>query len=538
MAPIRSFQARTKYAPWLSTNTKDLINERDLAQKKAARSKDSDDWRHYKGLRNKATSILRTEKKNWQAIKIKHLGNDSSSIWKNVKNWLGWSKGGPPTKLISNGNIYSKPKDLARIMNTFFVNKVRLLRENLPQNAGNPLTLVQKLMENRTCSFSFKCVHPDEVSKIIDNLKQSKSCGTDNIDTYIIKLAKYELLPVITHVVNLSLSQPLFPQLWKTAKTIPLHKKDEKMYPKNFRPVSLLPIYSKILERAAFCQIIQYMETNNLLHPSHHGFRAKHNTTTALLQMFDVWLEAFDKDDVTAVIMLDLSAAFDVVDHIILLEKLKIYGFEMKEILWMTSYLTERKQQVYVDGALSEPLDLQAGVPQGSILGPLLYIIFTNDLPEVIHDHLSTNNTFFNTNCKSCVSICCFADDSTYSRSDKNVENIKEDINQKFQDITMYMAKNKLVLNSDKTHLLIMTSDKMHKKHENFGSVLDTGQEVIEPVDNEKLLGAQVSNDFKFDNHIRENKTSMLNILTSRINALRKISFFSTFKTRKMIAEE
>ena len=309
------------------------------------------------------------------------------------------------------------------------------------------------------------------------------------------------------------------------------------MYPKFFRPVSLLPIYSKILERAAFCQIIQYMETNNLLHPSHHGFRAKHNTTTALLQMFDVWLEAFDKDDVTAVIMLDLSAAFDVVDHIILLEKLKIYGFEMKEILWMKSYLTERKQQVYVDGALSESLDLQAGVPQGSILGPLLYIIFTNDLPEVIHDHLSTNNTYFNTNCKSCGSICCFADDSTYSRSDKNVENIKEDINQKFQDITMYMAKNKLVLNSDKTHLLIMTSDKMHKKHENFGIVLDTGQEVIEPVDNEKLLGAQVSNDFKFDNHIRENKTSMLNILMSRINALRKISFISTFKTRKMIAE-
>ena len=196
--------------------------------------------------------------------------------------------------------------------------------------------------------------------------------GVDNIDTYIIKLAKHELTPVITHVVNLSICQPLFPCQWKTAKTIPLHKKDEKMYAKNYRPVSLLPIYSKICERAVFCQIVEYMENNNLLHPSHHGFRAKHNTSTALLQMIDTWVEAFDNDDITAVIMVDLSAAFDVVDHIILLDKLEVYGFEMKEILWMHSYLTGRKQQVYVDGALSEPLDLQAGVPQGSILGPLL----------------------------------------------------------------------------------------------------------------------------------------------------------------------
>ena len=140
------------------------------------------------------------------------------------------------------------------------------------------------------------------------------------------------------------------------------------MYAQNYRPVSLLPIYSKILERAVLCQIIDYMETNNLLHPSHHGFRAKHNTSTALLQMIDTWVEAFDKDDVTAVVMVDLSAAFDVVDHMILLQKLEIYGFEMKEILWMKSYLTERKQQVYVDGTLSDPLDLQAGPPQGSIL--------------------------------------------------------------------------------------------------------------------------------------------------------------------------
>ena len=139
--------------------------------------------------------------------------------------------------------------------------------------------------------------------------------------------------------------------------------------------------------------------------------------------------------------MVDLSAAFDVVDHMILLQKLEIYGFEMKEIRWMKSYLTERKQQVYVDGTLSDPLDLHAGVPQGSILGPLLYIIFTNDLPEVVHDHLAVNNSYFNTHCQSCGSICSFADDSTYSKSGKDMDKLKDDIDDKFKEISNYMAK-------------------------------------------------------------------------------------------------
>ena len=181
-------------------------------------------------------------------------------------------------------------------------------------------------MSNRTCSLSLKACHPDEILEIINNLKSTKSCGLDNIDSYIIKLAKHELLPAITHIVNLSIEERKFPQMWKCAKVIPLHKKEEITLPKNYRPVALLPIMSKILERAIFTQIIKYFEENNLLHPSHHGFRAKHNTSTALLQMFDIWLEALEKEEISTVIMLDMSAAFDVVDHQLLIEKMKLYG--------------------------------------------------------------------------------------------------------------------------------------------------------------------------------------------------------------------
>ena len=469
--------------------------------------------------------------------KLTDFGKDTSAIWKNIKNWLGWTSGGPPTKLLSNGKMFSKPSDLANIMNSFFINKVKNLRENLPTNVKDPLLLPKKLMKSRNCNFILKSVHPDDIKKMIANLKNSKSCGSDNIDTYVLKLAQDELTPVITHIVNLSIEQKVFPSQWKTAKVIPLHKKEEKIYPKNFRPVSLLCIFSKILERAVFAQVVDYLESNNLLHPSHHGFRSKHNTTTALAQMFEVWLEAFDDNEISAVILLDMSAAFDVVDHNILLKKLAIYGFDTNLVDWMTSYLSNRKQSVYIDGAFSDFLAIEAGVPQGSILGPLLYVIFTNDLPEVVHNHLSTNNTFYNTHCAQCGGLCCYADDSTYTFSGSDIEEVKDKMHESYENLSNYMSENKLVLNSDKTHVLVMASSKKHKKYKNFGIFLDTGAEIIEPVENEKLLGCHVSNDFRWNNHIRDNEKSMLKILTSKINALKKISYYSSFKTRKMIAQ-
>ena len=336
--------------------------------------------------------------------------------------------------------------------------------------------------------------------------------------------------------MNLSIKQGYFPSAWKTAKIVPLHKKNDRLDPKNYRPVALLSIISKVLERVIFQQIIDYMEGNQLLHPSHHGFRSGRGTATALLEMHDVWVEAFDRKEITATMMLDLSAAFDLVSPEILLKKLAAYGFDELSTNWVESYLTGRTQCVYIDGVLSSPLAVDIGVPQGSILGPLLYIIFTNDLPEIIHHHEDSENWEqwppFNLPCSECGGICAFADDSTFSVSRVNPVDLNHAINVKYREIATYMAANRLSLNSEKTHLMIMTSSRQHRINEDFGIVLNTDVGLIYPSFNERLLGVQVSNDFTWNEHVLQ----LVKSLTFKLNGLCKVCKSIDFKTRKILA--
>ena len=247
MAPVRKYQIRQKYAPWLSSKTKELINERNLAQKKAAKNGVDEDWKDFKKLRNRINSILKNEKCAWQSSRLENC-TSTSDTWRTVKNWLGWKTGGPPTKLVIEGELKSKPKELADCMNNFVVNKVTNLRNTIPPCRQDPLDRVKEIMKSRTCSFKLESVHPDEIKEIINDMKNSKSCGLDNIDSFVLNLASDELTPSIAHIVNLSITRNSFPYLWKTSKVIPLFKKEDATLPKNYRPVSLLPMLSKILE--------------------------------------------------------------------------------------------------------------------------------------------------------------------------------------------------------------------------------------------------------------------------------------------------
>ena len=533
MAPVRRIQIRTKYAPWLSAESKSWIKERDAAQSKSALSGDIDDWRKYKNIRNTTTARLRAEKSSWEKLKLDNTKHDCSSLWNNVKNWLNWSNSGPPSQLFHDGMLINSPARLAGTMNMFFLDKVRELQERIPNVDYDPLAKLRQTMASRQCTLSLKAVSPDDVLKIIMKLKNSKSTGVDDIDTFIIKLVANDIVPAVTHIVNLSIQQAVFPEIWKQSKVVPLLKKGDHLCAKNYRPVALLPILSKILERAIFNQLVEYLDANNLLHPNHHGSRQGHNTASALIQMYDNWVEASADGDMVGVMMVDLSAAFDMVDHSLLIEKLKLFGLDGKTVEWIQSYLLDRSQSVIIDGCLSPPLRINCGVPQGSILGPLMYVMFTNDIPDLVHDHaISFQNPQYH--CKPCGGTVCYVDDSTYSVASPDPAVLTTTLTMQYKRISTYMAANKLVINDDKTHLVVMGSKAVAARRKEVHVV--AGQHLIKPSSTEKLLGCQISEDLKWKEHILLGEQSLVKQLTSRVNGLCLISDKATKQTRLMVA--
>ena len=171
------------------------------------------------------------------------------SSGKNILGWLNWCSSGSPTKLYHAGQIVTSPARLAEIMNNFFVSKITTICQGLPTSTDDPLRTLKHIMKDNQSEFSLSCVHPNTVREIILGLKNSKSCGVDNIDTYIIKLVIDDILPAVTHIINLSIQQATFPSQYKIAKVIPLLKKADPLEPKNYRPVAILCIISKVIER-------------------------------------------------------------------------------------------------------------------------------------------------------------------------------------------------------------------------------------------------------------------------------------------------
>ena len=249
-------------------------------------------------------------------------------------------------------------------------------------------------------------------------------------------------MPSLTHIINLSIRCGYFPDEWKISKVLPLYKEDIKSDPNNYRPISILPVVSKIIEKVIFKQLYEYLTHNNLLTVSQHGFRPMHSTLTALLEATNNWYLNIDDGLINSVLFLDLKKAFDTVDHSILLKKLQLYGLDPHAVQWFKSYLSNRFQSTYVNGTLSDYLPVSCGVPQGSVLGPLLFLIYINDLQE----------------CELSSSALMYADDTSLTLSAYDPATLEEKLNKDLDEVQKWLKSNKLTLNVKKTKYMIIGS--------------------------------------------------------------------------------
>ena len=281
----------------------------------------------------------------------------------------------------------------------------------------------------------------------------------------------------------------------------------------NYRPISILPVISKILERHIAFHLRQFLEANLLLHESQSGFRADHSCETALLHIVDKWISSINNHESVASIFLDLSKAFDLVNHSILLQKLKLYNFGSSALKWFSSYLSQRSQKVSINGHLSEPQDVSAGVPQGSVLGPLLFVIYINDLP--LH---TGENTL----------VDMFADDTTISAHNTCKQEVHETLQTSLNAISHWCSDNSMKLNTSKTKSMYILSSNRQTTQTNTKFTLQADE--LDNSTNEKLLGVTVDNHLSFKMHI-ENTLKKCNSL---LYLLLRIKSFLNLDTRKL----
>ena len=350
--------------------------------------------------------------------------------------------------------IVSDPTKTSNIFKTFFSEISKSLLDKLPDPPNkfniNSVREYYKFLNLRE-EFNFSRVSEETVHKIIQNLDVKKAAGIDNVSAVFLKDGAEFLVQPITQLCNLSISASSFPDDCKSAKILPLHKKGSKTDPKNYRPISLLPLISKIIEKVIHNQTQNFLDDNNILYEFQSGFRKKYSTESCLSFLNDKISKGFDSGLYTGMILIDLQKAFDTIDHDLLLKKMKVLGFSVNVIKWFKSYLSHRNFRVKVNKTLSDDGEITCGVPQGSILGPLLFLLYVNDMPQAL----------------SC-DLLLYADDSCLVFQDKSINKIENKLNVNFSDLCDWFVDNKLSIHfgDDKTKCILFASKSRVKKAE------------------------------------------------------------------------
>ena len=428
-APFKTFRVKKQnHTPWINKNIKKMMGIRDSYKMEFNLTGDQSKFDLYKKLRNKVTTDRRLAQYKMFQDTINKNPNNSKKFYEAAKT----------LNIIENEKGTGSFHFSAESLNNAFVSN---------NNAEIDDTLIdehirQMYDKNPPCihTFNFRQVSTLEVRKTVNSLK-SNSVGVDNLNAFTLKFFIERIADILTYIINLSFETKIFPERWKYALIKPIPKVNHPVKETDYRPISLLCTLSKIIEKLAALQINSYLGKHNLFDPNQSAYKKFFGCHTALLKITDDILDAIDDSELTLLILLDFSKAFDTINHRLLLEKLSIIGFSPDARDWVASYLSDRHQKVIANKDSSTFVKIKNGVPQGSILGPLLFNILISDVRQYVEFSSSHG----------------YADD-TQLKIHTKIENINEAIqkaNKDLQSIGTYCRNNALRINEDKCYLLI-----------------------------------------------------------------------------------
>ena len=503
--PNKIVTFRSSDPPWLTTVIKKHIRKRKRAYRKAKQTNLQTHWVKFKHLRNLVTSMIRESKKAFHdniANKLKSDSLSSKQWWTILKSFISpYSKSSIPP-LEADGVVYSDEMEKANVLNDFFRDQTLLDDQNaiLPNIPSYPV--------NSTLDSII--VTPEEVSTVLLSLPLGKSAGPDGINNRILREVAKEFSPALCLFFNTSLRLGEVPGAFKEAHVTPVPKGGDVTLVSNHRPISLLSNLDKVLERLVFKHLHNHFVDNNILTPFQSGFTPGDSTVNQLTYLYNTLCHALDSGKEVRVIFCDISKAFDRVWHAGLVHKLQAAGISGSFLQWLINYLSNRKQRVVLPGVQSKWNFIYAGVPQGSILGPLLFLLYINDIVVDIRS-----------------SIRLFADDTSLYIIVDNPDHAAQLLNADLEKITNWAETWLVKFNPDKTESLLIsrkTSGPIHPP------VFMLNQEVNE-VDKHKHLGIVLSGDCSWHHHINYIKEKAW----ARINIMRKLKFLLDRKSLETI---
>jgi len=379
-------------------------------------------------------------------------------------------------------------------------------------------------MPHDSSTFRCKPVDESEINKIIMSFDNKYSTGYDEIPMPVVKKAKQYLLKPLVHLINSSFVSGIFPDKLKVSKVKPIFKKGDKSKMSNYRPVALLPVFSKIYERAMYNRLVEYLESNNLFDKEQHGFRSGRSVITAAVEFIESIINSADMGDIVVALFMDLSKAFDSVSHKVLIKMLARLGIKGPILSWFKSYLTNRKQYVEITKLINNQFIsyksklsvIKHGVPQGSILGPLLFLCYIKGLPQIITGN--GNNK-----------MCVYADDANLKLSGSSMDEISLEMRENLIYLCNFFHEKQLLLNLSKTNFMHFKP----KNQERFANSLEINfdNNVIEEVTQTKFLGLIIDSNLKWDLQV----DAVAKKVASGLYALYKMASICNLETLKTI---